>query len=641
VQRCVPAESWRPAWRLILRTACVSFLSNVAIRLAPKTLQGALWLIAGSAVFWALEAWLLFSVAPGVETLPRLLVFSECVGTAIIVGVVLLRRSRWFPKAGPVVRWLLTGVITIPAGYVVGHVLAFLILGEPIRFIGQGHDRLVPLVFTLLGAGFGLHYFATREQLAKEATARSEAQRLATESQLRLLRAQLEPHMLFNTLANLRSLVKEDAQQAELMIDQLITYLRSALGASRTESTTLGNEFKQLRAYLDIMSLRMGPRLSYRLELPETLEQVAVPPMLLQPLVENAIKHGLEPKVGAGRIDVLARRTDAGVEILVTDTGLDLPPQSEADDPVVGAGGSYGLLPARRLRAAGDADADPATTHRHLCQSEDPAMNARAQPTAVIAEDEPVLARTLSRLLAEAWPELRVVGVAEDGPSAIELALEHTPDVMFLDIKMPGKTGLEVAEVIADEWPEERSEPLLVFVTAYDEFAVSAFEHAAVDYLLKPATAERLKLSVERLKRRLDERADAPGVGDMALLMQRVQSISRPATESPERITVIRAGIGNTIRMIPVKDVICFEATEKYVNVVTATGEALVRMSLRELTSRIDTTDFKQVHRSVLVNFNSIVSATRDENGHYSLTLRGLQRPLKVSRAFGHLFRAM
>ena len=330
----------------------MSSLSNAAIRLAPTTLPGALWLIAGSALFWALEAWLLFTVAPGLETLPRLLVFSECVGTAIIVCVLLLRRSRWFAQTGPVVRWLLTGVIAIPVGYVVGHVLAFLILDEPIRFIGHGHDRLVPIVFTLLGAGVGLNYFAAREQIAKEAAARSEAQRLATESQLRLLRAQLEPHMLFNTLANLRSLVKEDSQQAERMIDQLITYLRSALAATRTDTTTLRHEFAQLRAYLDIMSLRMGPRLRYRLELPGALEQVAVPPMLLQPLVENAIKHGIEPKVGAGSIDVIARRTDAGVEISVTDTGLGLPPEGEARDPVDAASGSYGLLHVReRLRA--------------------------------------------------------------------------------------------------------------------------------------------------------------------------------------------------------------------------------------------------------------------------------------------------
>jgi DNA-binding LytR/AlgR family response regulator len=268
-------------------------------------------------------------------------------------------------------------------------------------------------------------------------------------------------------------------------------------------------------------------------------------------------------------------------------------------------------------------------------------MNAANQPTAIIAEDEPLLARSLTRLLAEAWPELEIVGAAEDGLTAIELALEHTPDVLFLDIKMPGKTGLEVAEIVADDWPTEKAAPLLVFVTAYDEFAIPAFEHAAVDYLLKPATLDRLTSSVARLKQRLAERANAPDDDEMALLMQRVQSISAPAGNPDERIKIIRAGVGNTVRMIPVQDVICFEATEKYVNVVTSTGEALVRMSLRELTARIDTTDFKQVHRSVLVNFNAILTATRDDNGHYSLTLRGLQRPIKVSRAFGHLFRAM
>ncbi|MEO8153706.1 MAG: LytTR family DNA-binding domain-containing protein [Rhizobacter sp.] len=268
-------------------------------------------------------------------------------------------------------------------------------------------------------------------------------------------------------------------------------------------------------------------------------------------------------------------------------------------------------------------------------------MTLAAPPTAVIAEDEPVLARTLSRLLQQVWPELRIAGVAEDGLQATELALAHVPDVMFLDIKMPGRTGIEVAETVADEWPDDRAEPLFVFITAYDGFAVSAFERAAVDYLLKPATAERLQQTVERLKARLAERTASPHAGDMAALMRRMQSIDAPEAGSNERIKVIRAGVGNTVRMIPVAEVVCFEATEKYVNVVTPTGEALVRMSLRELMARIDSTDFIQVHRSVMVNSNSIVSATRDENGHYSLSMRGVQRPLKVSRAFGHLFRPM
>jgi DNA-binding LytR/AlgR family response regulator len=271
-------------------------------------------------------------------------------------------------------------------------------------------------------------------------------------------------------------------------------------------------------------------------------------------------------------------------------------------------------------------------------------MTLATPPTAVIAEDEPVLARTLTRLLEQVWPELRIVGVADDGLRATELALELVPDVMFLDIKMPGRTGIEVAEVVADDWPEGRAEPLFVFITAYDNFAVPAFERAAVDYLLKPATADRLQQSVARLQARLADRAASPDAGNMAALMQRMQSLAAPdtaETDSRERIKVIRAGVGNTVRMIPVAEVVCFEATEKYVNVVTPTGEALVRMSLRELMARIASTDFIQVHRSVMVNSNAIVSATRDENGHYSLSLRGLQRPLKVSRAFGHLFRPM
>lgn len=278
-------------------------------------------------------------------------------------------------------------------------------------------------------------------------------------------------------------------------------------------------------------------------------------------------------------------------------------------------------------------------------------MTPSQLPTAVIAEDEPVLARTLRRLLEQLWPELRIVGVADDGLQATELALQLQPDVMFLDIKMPGRTGIEVAEVVADDWPDDRPEPLFVFVTAYDHYAVPAFERAAVDYLLKPATADRLQHSVDRLKARLAQRAASPQAGDMATLMQRMQSLAAPTAtarqdEAPdgpaqERIKVIRAGVGNTVRMIPVAEVVCFEATEKYVNVVTPTGEALVRMSLRELMARIASTDFIQVHRSVMVNANAILSATRDENGHYSLNVRGLQRPLKVSRAFGHLFRPM
>jgi signal transduction histidine kinase len=326
--------------------------STPTAELWPDTLKGALRAIAIAAVILALAATLLYLLSPGLDTWPRLLVFHECVGLTMVACVLLLRHTRAFARYTSMTRWLLTGVIAIPTGFVVGHQFAFLLLGEPLRMVGYLSVSLIPILFTLVVGGLGLHSFATREQLAQEAAARSEAQRLAVESQLRLLRAQLEPHMLFNTLANLRSLVREDVDRAESMIDQLIVYLRSALAASQTESVALSREFAQLRAYLDIMALRMGPRLSFRLELPAALEAITVPPMLLQPLVENAIKHGLEPKVGPGSIEVVARAMPAGIEIRVSDSGLGLPADEDDSPSARPASTSYGLKHVRdRLQA--------------------------------------------------------------------------------------------------------------------------------------------------------------------------------------------------------------------------------------------------------------------------------------------------
>jgi len=328
--------------------------STPRTELWPSTTKGAVQFVAASALLWAVVAGLMFIL--GVDSLPRLLVFSECVGLTMTACVVLLRRQRRFERLPVGLRWLLIGVIAIPTGYLLGHQIAFVLLGEPMRMVGYHHISVVPLLFTVLVGGLGLRHFATREQLAREAAARAEAQRLATEAQLRLLRTQLEPHMLFNTLANLRGLVREDADRAETMIDRLIVYLRGTLTASQTESVPLAREFAQLRAYLEIMSLRMGPRLAWRLELPAALEDTPVPPMLLQPLVENAIKHGLEPKIGAGHIEVVARATDAGLEIRVDDDGLGLPLRDH-EDPRGDAstrpeGSSYGLRHVRdRLRA--------------------------------------------------------------------------------------------------------------------------------------------------------------------------------------------------------------------------------------------------------------------------------------------------
>jgi signal transduction histidine kinase len=312
----------------------------------PSTPKRAVRLAAASAVLWAVVAALFFIT--GLDTFPRMLVFCESIGLVMVACVVLLQPQRRFRRlaAGP--RWLLTGAIAIPTGYLLGHQIAFALLGEPMRLGGFHHVSMGPLLASVLLGGLGLSYFATREQLAREAAARAEAHRLAVESQLRLLRTQLEPHMLFNTLANLRGLVREDADRAETMIDQLIVYLRATLAASQTEEVPLAREFAQLQAYLQIMSLRMGPRLTWYVELPPALESAPVPPMLLQPLVENAIKHGLEPKVGPGHIDVVARATGAGIEIRVEDNGLGLS-VDDGSDPA-----RYGLQHVRERLGATD-----------------------------------------------------------------------------------------------------------------------------------------------------------------------------------------------------------------------------------------------------------------------------------------------
>ncbi len=314
-------------------------------------LRGTLQTLLIAAALWAVAAAILFFVVPGIETFPRVLMFSECVGLTMVAVTLFLRRTHHFARFKPTSRWLLTGLIAIPAGYFIGHQIAFLLLGEPMQMVGHRAISLIPILFTILVGGFGLHYYATREQLASEAAQRAEAQRLAIESQLRLLRTQLEPHMLFNTLANVRSLVREDAERAESMIDQLIVYLRSALVASQTEAVALNREFAQVRAYLDIMALRMGSRLSYRLSLPQELEDTLVPPMLLQPLVENAIKHGLEPKVGAGSIEVEAMMRESFIELRVSDSGLGLPADGDLAPAGHSASTSYGLQHVReRLR---------------------------------------------------------------------------------------------------------------------------------------------------------------------------------------------------------------------------------------------------------------------------------------------------
>lgn len=257
---------------------------------------------------------------------------------------------------------------------------------------------------------------------------------------------------------------------------------------------------------------------------------------------------------------------------------------------------------------------------------------------ALVAEDEPILAQALVQALQRLWPELQVGPVAENGVAAVQDALVQRPDVLFLDIKMPGKTGLEAAQELAEDWPEGVPFPLVVFVTAYDEYALQAFEQAAVDYVLKPATDARLAKTIARLKERLHQHHERGG--DLERIVGQLRALAAP-TPAAERLTIIRAAVGNQIRMIPVAEALYFEATDKYVNVVTAESESLIRTSLKDLLPQLDAQQFWQIHRGTVVNANCIEAAIRDEAGKLSLKLRGHDKRLAVSRVFAHLFRQM
>lgn len=245
-------------------------------------------------------------------------------------------------------------------------------------------------------------------------------------------------------------------------------------------------------------------------------------------------------------------------------------------------------------------------------------------PTALIAEDEPMLKSQLKARLAEAWPELTIVAEAENGEEAVMLAREERPDIAFLDIRMPVLSGLDVAKAIAGG-------PHIVFVTAYDEYAVAAFEEGAVDYVLKPPAPERIAKVVERLKTRL-----GTPPADLAALLERLA-----ARDTGGSLKWIRASLGTALKLIAIDDVLYFQSEDKYTKVVTAEGDALIRKTIKELYDELDHEQFWQVHRGTIVNLRAIAKVERDWRDQPLLTLRNRNEKLTVSRTFAHLFKAM
>jgi DNA-binding LytR/AlgR family response regulator len=264
-------------------------------------------------------------------------------------------------------------------------------------------------------------------------------------------------------------------------------------------------------------------------------------------------------------------------------------------------------------------------------------------PTALIAEDEPLLAQALQRQLALAWPELRIVDLASDGAAAVTQALTHQPQVLFFDVQMPEMGGLEAAAQIAEEWPTEAQSPpfpLLVFVTAYDHYALQAFEAQAVDYVLKPVQPERLMRTVQRVKTLLEQRA-SQGHESIDETLAQLRKLLPQVGTSPERLHVIQASVGASIYLLPIEEVVYFEAADKYVRVITAARECLIRTPLRELLAQLDAAQFWQIHRGTVVRATAIERVTRDEFGKLSLSLHGRSEALVVSKLYADRFRAM
>jgi DNA-binding LytR/AlgR family response regulator len=274
---------------------------------------------------------------------------------------------------------------------------------------------------------------------------------------------------------------------------------------------------------------------------------------------------------------------------------------------------------------------------------------AATGPRAVLADDERLMRDQLRARLAEVWPELQVVAEAKNGLEAVALVEQHRPDIVFLDIRMPGLTGVDAARQIAQLPPREGHDedllPEIVFITAYDQYAVEAFEQGVADYVLKPAERERLQVTVGRIQKRLAARRSGGDAGEAAgpPLQQLLHALSARLNPggAPQYLQWIQATVGQAIQMIPVDEVLFFVSDEKYTRVQTAQVEALIRKPIKELVDEVDPRLFWQIHRSTLVNVKAIAGVTRDFRGRQIVSVRGHNEKLEVSRSYTGLFKGM
>ena len=272
-----------------------------------------------------------------------------------------------------------------------------------------------------------------------------------------------------------------------------------------------------------------------------------------------------------------------------------------------------------------------------------PLAESNAPVRAVLADDERLMREQLRARLAEVWPALIVVAEARNGQEAVDLVAEHRPELVFLDIRMPGLTGVDAARQIAQmELAEHEHLPEIVFITAYDQYAVEAFEQGVADYVLKPADRDRLAITVRRIQQRLARRdtAEAELTPPLQQLLHRLAAQVNPQA-APRYLEWIQASVGSGVQMIAVVEVLFFISDEKYTRVQTASVEALIRKPIKELVDEMDPALFWQIHRSTLVNVKAIAGIQRDFRGRQIVSVKGHGEKLEVSRSYGHLFKGM
>ena len=514
---------------------------------------------------------------------------------------------------------------------------------------------LASIIVKVMGAG--QRKAEARAAEAAEIAEGEALKRQVVEARMAAMQAQVEPHFLFNTLASIDHLIETDPARASRMQKNLIALLRASMPTMRETAASgaprhLERELAVVRPYLEILKMRMEERLS-------VTDRRARRPAVGRVPADDDAEPGRERHQARPRAE--ARRRLAGRE------GRNRARQAGGDRGRhrarlrQGAGdrrhrrraGQHPRAPAIAVRFEGDAHHQRKPAERHGRHGDGAVRRTHAgadMTRAVIADDERLMREQLRARLAEVWPELEIVAEAKNGEEAVALVEQHRPELVFLDIRMPGLTGVEAAKRIAqlpaaqldagaadnDDWACE-----IVFITAYDQYAVEAFEQGVVDYVLKPAERERLAITVDRIRKRLAARSSAEPASAPQLQQVLHQLAAQMTGRPPTYLRWIQASVGSTIQMIPVEDVLFFVSDEKYTRVQTASVEALIRKPIKELVDELDPQQFWQIHRRALVNTRHIAGVTRDLRGRQLVSVRGHGEQLEVSRSYAGLFKGM